>query len=926
MTWPRAARRAVLGLVVAFLLTGGPLRAALPGARIRLADSVKEIPAGSPTRIRDKLTAAELAAPLDLVVSLRMRDLPGLQALVQAGKTVTRAELEATYLPSRSDYERVAAWLRQEGLSLNAADPFRLNLVLRGTVAQVAAAFDVPFSRVATSEGEFSSAVAAPSVPQDLAGVVLGVVGLQPHIRMRSPMRKQAGLTNVAGQVTPADVVAAYDAPAGLDGSGQTIAVIMAATVQASDLATFWQLTGSSDTAANFIQVLVNGGPTADSQATNADEAALDVEWASGIAPGAQVRLYAVPDLTLNSVLSACLQVVADGSSTIVTYSAAGPESDNPDSTLTACSQAFLAMAASGFTFFAASGDSGSNPYPSASGIDGYGSSNPLGVNYPASDPNVTAVGGTTMTLDQNWVDQGEIAWSQLDAAQPAASGGGVSAVFARPVWQAGAGVPAGTMRCVPDISAMASVNPLAGDSNGAVVVLNGATEGLVGTSLASPIMAGLAALIKESRASQGLPNFGLLGPKIYPLIGSTALYDVTSGTNGAFQATAGYDLCTGVGTPDIARMIDAFSAVVTFNRPPPGPIGAGTVPVSMSVDSGGAGTYQWQLDGVDIPGATHGDYVLVVPGTADAGDYSVAVTTTQGTITYDVGTLSIVSDARIINLSARAQVQTGSSILIAGFVVAGTGGKSMLLRGIGPALSQFGLSTYLASPVLTLFDSAGTALATNSAWGGGANLAAAMSAVGAFALPPASLDDVLLKSIPPGAYTAQVAGSAGATGVALAELYDDDGAAPSARLINISARADIQSGSNILIAGFVVAGGPSGADETVLIRGIGPALTVLGVPGALANPALTLLDSSGNAIATNQGWNSASSIGSSPTLANVEISTPATLSKVGAFALASGSADAAMTVTLPPGSYTAQVSGANGATGVGLVEVYEVK
>jgi hypothetical protein len=345
-----------------------------------------------------------------------------------------------------------------------------------------------------------------------------------------------------------------------------------------------------------------------------------------------------------------------------------------------------------------------------------------------------------------------------------------------------------------------------------------------------------------------------------------------------------------------------------------------------MSATSPLTATYQWQLDGVDIPGATASTYSIAEAGAADNGIYKAVVTSSLGTFTYGVGSLTTVSDARIINLSSRAEVQTGSNILIAGFVVSGTGQKSVLVRGIGPALAQFSVSGFLAAPVLTLYNASSGALATNSAWGGGATLADAMAAVGAFPLAPDSLDAALLESIPVGSYTAQVAGAGNSSGVALAELYDADPGTPATRLINISARADVQSGGNILIAGFVVVAGPSGADETVLIRGIGPALLTFNVPGVLASPVLTLLDSSGAVIASNQGWTSNSSLGPSSAKAGVETATAATMAKVGAFALASGSADSAMTVTLPPGSYTAQVAGTGAATGVGLVEVYEVK
>jgi hypothetical protein len=345
-----------------------------------------------------------------------------------------------------------------------------------------------------------------------------------------------------------------------------------------------------------------------------------------------------------------------------------------------------------------------------------------------------------------------------------------------------------------------------------------------------------------------------------------------------------------------------------------------------MSATSQLTSTYQWQLNGVNVPGATSATYSIPEAGADDNGNYDVVVTNSLGTFTYDIGPLTTISDARIINLSARADVQMGSNILIAGFVVAGTGQKSMLVRGVGPALAQFGVSGYLAAPDLTLFNSSGAALATNLAWGGGAPLAAAMADVGAFSLPANSLDTALLVSLPVGSYTAQVAGSGNSTGVALAELYDADTGTPTSRLINISARADVQTGPNILIAGFVVAAGPTGADETVMIRGVGPTLSAFGVSGVLPSPVLTLLDSQGSTIASNQGWSSGSSAGSSAVKAGVEPATTAIMAHVGAFTLTSGSADSAMTVTLPPGSYTAQVSGAAGASGVGLVEVYEVK
>lgn len=885
-----------------------------------------DAPVSEPHRVREILTASESSEALDFVISLRMRDFDGLQALISSARIVPRAEMERSYLPLKADYDRVSSWLNAQGFMVTLADPNHTNIFVRGSVAQVSAALDAAFARVSTDDGEFSSAVSAPSVPAEFASVILGIDGLQPHIRMHAPILHEAAVTNVMGQVTPYDIAAAYSVPGGLDGTGQTIAIIMAARPLTTDLTAFWQATAINDSLANYTVVTVGAGPSAASQSANVGEATVDVDWASGMAPGAQLMFYAVPDLTTSSLLAACTLILGNGSAKVVSYSAAGPESEHTGPQLMADSQEFAQLAAAGITFFSSSGDGGSNPNPPA-GPNGYSASNPLVVSYPASDPNVTGVGGTTMTLDTNWVGAGEIAWTQIGdvTTNPLATGGGLSAFFPRPSWQSGAGVPAGTMRCVPDVAAIAAVNPLAGGYTGALVVLNGTTTGLVGTSISSPIWAGITALLKQSRLSKGLPEVGLLGPGIYPAMGLGAFNDITTGGNGAYSAGAGYDLCTGVGTPNVTNLISQSETEVVVVKPPSNSINAGT-PVAMSAVSQLTSTYQWQLDGVDVAGATSTTYSIAEAGAADNGTYEVVVTNSLGTFTYDLGKLTTVSDARMINLSARAEVQTGSNILIAGFVVSGTGQKSMLVRGIGPALAQFGVAGALVAPVLALYNSSSVSLDTNSAWGGGATLANAMAAVGAFSLPANSLDAVLLEPIPVGSYTAEVSGSGNSSGVALAELYDADTGIQTARLINISARANVQTGGNVLIAGFVVAAGPTGADETVLIRGIGPALSGFGVPGVLPSPLLTLLDSQGAVIATNQGWSAASSAGTSAAKAGVETSTVATMSKVGAFTLTGGSADAAMTVTLPPGLYTAQVSGANASTGVALVEVYEVK
>lgn len=335
-------------------------------------------------------------------------------------------------------------------------------------------------------------------------------------------------------------------------------------------------------------------------------------------------------------------------------------------------------------------------------------------------------------------------------------------------------------------------------------------------------------------------------------------------------------------------------------------------------------GTFAVADNGISSTSATLGLYSLV-PGTGDAGSSTLlgtfTLTDSDGffSLTFTVppsqGTSSAGSGARLVNISSRAYVGTGANLEIAGFVVSGPSGSTeqILVRGVGPTLSQFGVDGVLANPVLTLYDSTGKQLGTNTGWGTASNAAeieSASTAAGAFALPAGSADSAMLVSLAPGAYTAEIVGVNGTTGVALAEVYEVS--AGSADLINISTRALVGSGANVEIGGFVIHGSQP---ETVLVRAVGPTLNQFGVAGPLAQPSLSVVDSSGDVIATNAGWSN-----------NSDAATIASDSaKAGAFSLPSGSADCALLLNLSPGSYTAVVSGANGGSGIALVEVYQV-
>jgi sugar lactone lactonase YvrE len=333
---------------------------------------------------------------------------------------------------------------------------------------------------------------------------------------------------------------------------------------------------------------------------------------------------------------------------------------------------------------------------------------------------------------------------------------------------------------------------------------------------------------------------------------------------------------------------------------------GASTT-LSVSASATPAPTYQWQVDGVSIPGATSSSYSTSTPGT-----YTVQITNAAGTVTSSPAVIT--AENRLANISSRALVGTQGNVEIAGFVVAGPPGttEQVLVRAVGPTLAQYGVSGVLALPQLTLFDSKGNGLASNTGWNSAPNaaqIAAAISSTGAFALPLDSGDSAILISLPPGAYTAQISGLNTTTGVALAEVYEVNAGDP--ELINISTRAYVGTGSGVEIGGFIVKGAQP---AKVLVRAIGPTLSQFGVNEVLAKPSLSVMDASGNTVATNTGWS---------TNPNQAAIVPE-MAAVGAFALPLTSADCVLLLTLPPGSYTAIVSGAGSTTGVALVEVYQ--
>lgn len=1290
---------------------------------------------------RPALTPAENRADMRFHVALRMRNFEELQARVARGELIPRAELEARYLPLAAEHDRVTRWLEDQGFEITRTDHTRLGIFARGSVARVAQSFRTSFARVTADGADFTSAVTAPSVPVAIARSIRGIHGLQPHQRLRRT--QPAALTPLAGSGNslpyyPSQIAQAYgSANLNLDGRGQTIAVYALGFPKLDDLATFWSTTGTAATKESIQFINVSGGPAATTSSASLQEATLDVQWASGMAPGAVIRVYGadendpVSDTELIQQVLADLPVVPSLRQLTISYGMDETAADRDYIAIEA--QYMAALVSQGVTVFASSGDYGA--------LDN--TRTKVGTGFPASMPDVTAVGGTKLLLDTSGNVASEIAWGNpANRGTTGASGGGISAVFSRPAWQTGEGVPTGTMRLLPDVAAV-------GDPNtGALVVFNGKSTQVGGTSLSSPIWAAWCAQINQSRAAAGKPPLGALNPRVYKLMGTAAFRDITTGGNSVYQAGPGYDLTTGVGVPNVAALLNAltddrfaptieiqsgnrfttvgqgatfyvvatsapdptyrwqtqpatgstwfdladspqvrgtktwmlnladttlamngdrFRCIITnalgtvtsttntltvattgvttvagwpgwsgfadgqgpfarfnftgsvrvdaagtiyvadasnhtvrkitaqglvstfagapsvagavdgpgskarFNGPagvaidsrgnvfvadcrnyairritPDGTVStfAGTLgvrgradgqgsaasfydpqnltidaadtlyiadgtgntirkitpsalvttlagsstgalgsadgigsaarfsfpagiavdlagnvyvgdynnnnirkitpagvvttlaglaglrnygfvdgtgsaarfdgPTGVAVDAagnlfvadsyndairlvtpdgvvttlaGGTGvgenvdgpllqarfyspsdvaldpngilyvadslnctirritraiitppviavaprsqsvavnaaatlsvaasgmgpfTYQWNRNGAPLAGATNATLSLAT--NVASATYTVAVTNAAGT---SISPPALVAPAttgssRLINLSVRTAAGTGAQTLTAGFVLAGPVSQTLVLRAVGPGLSQFGLVGTLSDPVLTVLgpDSSTNIAVANDNWD--AALAPRVAAVGAFPLAVGSRDAVAVAALAPGSYSAQVTGANGLTGTALAEIY---AAAPATatRLINLSARAQVDASAGLLIAGFTIDGE---APKTVLIRAMGPALGQFGLTGFLANPRLDVFDGTSQRLQWNDDW------GGLTTLSDA-------FTAVGAFPpVNAASKDAALLITLPPGSYTAQVSGVNGSTGVALVEIYEL-
>jgi len=247
-------------------------------------------------------------------------------------------------------------------------------------------------------------------------------------------------------------------------------------------------------------------------------------------------------------------------------------------------------------------------------------------------------------------------------------------------------------------------------------------------------------------------------------------------------------------------------------------------------------------------------------------------------------------------------RVQTGDNVGIGGFIITGTAPKHVLLRAIGPSLAQSGVPNVLADPVLELHGPGGFATIINDNWRDTQQVEIQATGIA----PTNDFESAIVATLAPGPYTAIVRGKNNTSGVALVEVYDLNQSVAS-KLGNISTRAFVSTGNDIVVAGFML-GGNNGNDR-IVVRGIGPSLTAAGMPNALANPTLELRDGNGALLVSDNDWQD----------------NPAQAAELTAAGLApTNQLESGLAATLSPGLYTALLAGLNSGTGIGVVEVYD--
>ncbi len=519
-----------------------------------------------------------------LTVSVITRRRKPLELHALNGRILSREEFDRDYAGDADDFAALRQFAHEHGLSVDeaATSLSRRTLVLRGPASRMQQAFGVSLQTYQHlhSHKHFHGYKGAVSLPEDIAPRIEAVLGLDTRPIATSHMRRlersaEGGSTirasAAARSFSPVQVAALYDFPKNLTGAGQTIAILeLGGGYETSDINTYFQ--GLGLTPPTVVAVSVDGGanvPGGDPNGADG-EVALDIQVAGAVAPGARIAVYFAPN-TDQGFIDTITTAVHDTANkpSVLSISWGGPEGSWSAASRTALDNACQSAGALGVTITVACGDNGSTDGGTGNNVD-----------FPASSPHVLACGGTTLTGSGATI-QSEVVWNDL-AAGGGATGGGVSRFFALPSWQANVGVPkpSGSAggRGLPDVAGDAS------PETGYSVLVDGQQQVVGGTSAVAPLWAGLLALVNQGRVQGGEPPVGFANPQLYAA--TSAFHDITSGTNGSFQAKTGWDACTGLGSPNGTAVAQALSGTAGGTG-----TGGGGVSGGSGSPTGGGGT-----------------------------------------------------------------------------------------------------------------------------------------------------------------------------------------------------------------------------------------------------------------------------------------------------------------------------------------------
>jgi kumamolisin len=624
------------------------------------------------------LQAADTNQQLNLSISLQLRDSVALDALLSAlydpqspryHQYLTPDQFTQLFAPTSDQVQQVITYLQSQGLTVTGVAPNNLLIDATGSVRQVQQSFHVQINHYQLGKRTFYANANPPSIPAAVSQLIASIGGLdntlqyqplyQRLVTQHTSIHGHAHASAGPAGLGPKDLAGAYDLTPlqsnGTLGDNQSIALFELDGYQQSDLAPFFQNYGIS--MPNITNVLVDG--FSGSAGSGAIEDELDIEVVGAMAPHANIFVYEGPNTT-QGINDTYTKIVTDNKVQVTSISWGLCETSSGNAELQTLDTIFKQGVAEGITFVAASGDSGAYDCQDTN----------LGVDSPASDPYVTGVGATSLQMN-NGAYGTESVWSNAAQTQRgpkgAGSGGGISNTFLQPNWQGGVGVSqyGSGNRKVPDVAATG--DPTNGYNIYCTVTNAGCPPSgwmqVGGTSAAAPLWASSLVLVNQYLQAHNKTVLGLANPALYALFNNSQQYpsfhDVTTGANLFYQATVGYDVASGLGSPDVYNIARDLLSLSVGGTPTPTPSPTSTptptptpnptpVPPSSLIKNGDFenGQSPWQESSsqgyqmIDTSNAYTGQYSVYFCGYTGCDDriwqsFTVPTSFTKITVSY---------------------------------------------------------------------------------------------------------------------------------------------------------------------------------------------------------------------------------------------------------------------------------------------------